>query len=277
MTEHVPEVDHYGSEYGNFATRLYAEIRGESYDEDIGQNGWLTAAEQDRLIEWLALGSEDRLLDVACGSGGPTLRIAEVSGCTVDGVDIHADAIRTAEEEATARGLVSRATFRRADGNAPLPFAAGVFDGVICVDAINHFPDRPTVLAEWYRVLKPGGRLVFTDPIVVTGPLTHEEIAIRASIGFYLFVPPGIDDEMLASAGFTVRHREDRTANMEEMAARRGRARARREAALREIEGDSNFDGQQQFFEVCARLARERRLSRVAYGAVKSAKERQPS
>ena len=38
-------VDHYGAQYGNFASRLYAEIRSEAFGEDIGQTGWLTAHE----------------------------------------------------------------------------------------------------------------------------------------------------------------------------------------------------------------------------------------
>lgn len=36
-------VDHYGAQYGQFASRLYAEIRTETFGEDIGQNGWLTS------------------------------------------------------------------------------------------------------------------------------------------------------------------------------------------------------------------------------------------
>lgn len=46
-------------------------------------------------------------------------------------------------------------------------------------------------------------------------------------------------------------------------------ARAKREAALRRVEGDETFDGQQRFFEVAARIATERRLSRIVYVAAK--------
>ena len=269
-THRSEDVDHYGSQYGNFASDLYAEIRASTYDRDIGQNGWLTEAEQNLFLEWLRLEPDDRMLDVACGSGGPTLRIAETTGCRVDGIDIHGDAVQTAQSTAKDRGLASRATFHQADVSAGLPFEDETFDAVICIDAINHLPDRTSVLKEWHRVLKTGGRLVFTDPIVVTGPLTDEEIAIRASIGFFIFVPDGSDDAMLETAGFNVQHKEDRTENMAEMARRWGEARAEREAALREIEGDTDYEGQQVFFEVCTRLARQGRLSRVAYAAVRS-------
>jgi ubiquinone/menaquinone biosynthesis C-methylase UbiE len=43
------------------------------------------------------------------------------------------------------------------------------------------------VLAEWHRVLTPGGRLHFTDTIVSTGPITNVEVAIRTSIGLLVF------------------------------------------------------------------------------------------
>lgn len=69
-------VAHYDASYGNFGQSLYADIRRETYADDIGQNGWLTSAEQDRFIEWLRLGAGSRLPDIACGAGGPTLRIA---------------------------------------------------------------------------------------------------------------------------------------------------------------------------------------------------------
>jgi hypothetical protein len=58
---------------------------------------------------------------------------------------------------------------------------------------------------------------------------------------------------------------EDVTANMTKVAEARRAARASRSAALREIEGDQAYEGQQEFLTVAARLARERRLSRFVY------------
>jgi hypothetical protein len=111
--------------------------------------------------------------------------------------------------------------------------------------------------------------VVFTDPIVVSGPLTAEEIAIRSSIGSFLFVPPGTDERLLHEAGFTVREVVDRTENMANSAQRRRTARIRHESDLRQIEGDDTFEGQQRFLEVAARLAAERRLSRLAFRATR--------
>ena len=87
----TPEIDLYDAQYRRFATALYEEIRRAAFGEDIGQNGWLTAEEHDLFIRWLSLGKETRLLDVACGSGRTTLRIAERTDCSVLGIEIHAD------------------------------------------------------------------------------------------------------------------------------------------------------------------------------------------
>jgi len=70
----------YNANYGNFQTELYAQIRQEAFGEDIGQNSWLTADEQDRFLQRLDLSPGKTLLDVACGAGGPALRIATITG-----------------------------------------------------------------------------------------------------------------------------------------------------------------------------------------------------
>lgn len=269
MTPPVKPVRHYDAQYGRFSSDLYAAIRREAFGEDIGQNSWLTSDEHDLLIAWMSLTNDSRVLDVACGSGHTTLRIASRTGCTVDGVDIHEHAINEARGAAQERGFGSRAAFRVHDASKPLPFDDASFDALICIDAINHLPNRPVILGEWARVLKPGGVLVFTDPIVVTGPLTAEEIAIRSSIGFFLFVPPGADERLLDGAGFTVHEVVDRTGNMARSARRRLTARQRHESDLRQIEGDETFEGQQRFLDVAARLAEECRLSRLAFRATK--------
>ncbi|HSJ65884.1 MAG TPA: methyltransferase domain-containing protein, partial [Gemmatimonadaceae bacterium] len=234
-------VRHYDAQYGQFASTLYADVRATAFGENIGQNGWLTAAEHDLFIEWLGLETNSRLLDVASGSGRTTLRIARLTGCAVHGIDIHEQGISSATDAARDADLAGRATFQLADASRPLPFEEGAFDALICIDAINHLPDRQAVFREWARVLRPGGRLVFTDPIVVTGPLTNEEIAIRSSIGFFLFVPLGYDEQALANASLEVTERADRTENMARMAARWREARTERERDLRGIEGDATF------------------------------------
>ena len=108
---------------------------------------------------------------------------------------------------------------------------------------------------------------MFTDPIVVTGPLTNEEIATRSSIGFFLFVPLGTDEKLLNKTGFEALEVVDRTENMAHMAERWSEARQACSADLRRLEGEATFEGQQRFFEVAARLAAERRLSRFAFHA----------
>ena len=267
-------VRHYDANYGNFQTELYAEIRREAFGEDIGQSSWITADEQDRFLGLLELSHGKRLLDVACGSGGPALRIATKTGCSVVGIDMHEDAVSTANSLAAHDGLSDRAEFRVANAAEPLPFPDAFFDAITCIDAINHLPDRPRVLSDWARLLKPGGRLLFTDPITVTGPLTNHEIAVRGSIGFFLFVPLDYDRTVIAQCRLRLLVCEDVTANMAEMAERRGAARGSRSHLLSDIEGAETYNGQQTFFAVAARIAKERRLSRFLYVVEKPQEDR---
>jgi cyclopropane fatty-acyl-phospholipid synthase-like methyltransferase len=261
----LPLGGHHNANYGSFQTALYAEIRQEAFGEDIGQNSWLTADEQDRFLQWLDLSPGKTLLDVACGAGGPALRIAAITGCSVVGIDVHEQATGTARILAAQRGLAQRAEFRSDDATRPLPFADASFDAITCIDAVNHFPDRPRVIGEWARLLKPGGRLLFTDPITVTGPLTNAEITVRCSAGFYLLVPHGYDERTIAQSGLRLLVCENVTANMAKIAEARRAARASRSTALREIEGDQAYNGQQEFLAAAARVAREGRLSRFVF------------
>ena len=151
----------------------------------------------------------------------------------------------------------------------PLPFESGSFDAILCIDAINHLPDRERVLADWARLLKVGGRLCFTDPLTVTGILGSDEIAIRTSIGYGLFLPVGENERLLTAAGLSLVTVEDTTESKAAVARRRHQARAQHEESLREVEGDQTFEGRQRFFDVAATLADERRLSRYVYVAAK--------
>jgi hypothetical protein len=111
--------------------------------------------------------------------------------------------------------------------------------------------------------------MLFTDPTTITGPLTKTEIAIRSSIGFFLFVPAGYDEHVISQCRLRLMLKEDVTANMARIAEARRAARAKRSQALREIEGDQTYEGQQEFFKVAAFIASEGRLSRFLFIAQK--------
>jgi hypothetical protein len=118
-------------------------------------------------------------------------------------------------------------------------------------------------------LLTVGGRVLYTDPLIVTGMLGSDEIAARTSIGYGLFVPPGENERVLAEAGLQVVTGADTTESMAAIGRRRYRARKQHEQRLRQTEGDDTFEGRQRFFDVAAILCAERRLSRHVYVALK--------
>src|SRR5262249_62374147 len=113
-----------------------------------------------------------------------------------------------------------RVDFRCVDAGAALSFPPESFDAIVSNDAMCHIAQRLTVLRDWHRVLRPGGRALFTDAMVITGPVSHEELATRSSIGFYLFVPPGENERLLRGAGFEVLGVEDLSGSAEDISRR---------------------------------------------------------
>lgn len=255
----------YNLTYGNFARQVFTKIRQETFGEDIGQNSWLTADEYRQYISWLELDSASHVLDVASGSGGPALFLGRTAGCQVTGVDVNPSAATTANQLAQEQELGSRVHFQHGDASQRLPFEDQTFAAVICIDAVNHLPERRQVLLEWHRVLRPGGHILFTNPIVVTGSISNEEIAIRSSIGYFLFTPPGEDERLIREAGFALVHTQNVTENCAVISHRWYAARARLQKELIQIEGKIEFEKTQRFLAVVQALASERRLSRFAF------------
>ena len=263
------KVGFYKSTYGNFGADVLAAVRADTYGRDIGQNSWLTADEQERFGRYLNLGVGTRLLEVACGSGGPALFLAETFGVGVTGIDVSEAGVAAANSAAAERGLAAKAVFSVADATLPIPFADSSFEAVQCIDAINHLPDRRAVLAEWHRVLRSGGLLLYTDPIVVTGVISSEEIAARSSIGFFLFVPEGENQLLLREASFDLMRHEDVTENEVLTSSRWIAAREKRRDDLISIEGAETYEGTQSFLRTVHALSASRRLSRHLFLARK--------
>jgi SAM-dependent methyltransferase len=262
----------YDTTYGGFRDDLYASIRREAFGEEIGQNSWLTADEQRHFWELMELGPDDHLLEIASGSGGPALFTAAETGCRVTGLELHEDGVAAAAAAATERGLSERTSFVAGDARERLPFGEESFDALQCVDSMNHLPERAAVLAEFHRVLRPGGRLLFTDPITVTGIVRREDVLARSQgMGEFVFTAPGIDERLLAEAGFEGVRVEDVTDNTAQVAGAWLKARERHAGKLAQLEGANAFAEFQATLEAAARLARERRLSRLVYVAAKPA------
>ena len=109
-------------------------------------------------------GSAQRILDVACGTGDSTISIAKAAGegSTVTGVDISEGMMALVEGKAAKAGVADRIRLQVADGEA-LPYEDGAFDRVTCAFGIRNFEHPEQGLAEFLRVLKPGGKAVILE------------------------------------------------------------------------------------------------------------------
>lgn len=97
----------------------------------------------------------ERILDIACGTGTSTVPLAR-SGATVVGVDFSPEMIAEAERKHP------RLEFRHADA-MKLPFGDDEFDAVTISFGLRNVKEPKVALAEMYRVLKPGGRVVVCE------------------------------------------------------------------------------------------------------------------
>src|SRR6266705_3143868 len=74
-------IDLFDSTYSHFTKQVLETIRKETFSQDIGQNSWTTVEEYDRFLSWLDLRPEHDVLEVASGSGGPALYLANSVSC----------------------------------------------------------------------------------------------------------------------------------------------------------------------------------------------------
>ena len=108
-------VDLFYNTYANFNEQVLAAVREETFGQDIGQNSWLTVEEFEQFIEWLDIDAGSHLLEIASGSGGPALHVADKHGCRVTGVDLNPHGVATARRAAVIAGLTHLVKFKVAD------------------------------------------------------------------------------------------------------------------------------------------------------------------
>jgi hypothetical protein len=95
--------------------------------------------------------------------------------------------------------------------------------------------------------------------------VSNAEIAVRSSIGRFLFVPPGANEQFIVRAGLRLVRAADLSVQGAETARRWHAVRATHREALIALEGDERFTGLQEFLHVVQSVMGERRLSRIAY------------
>ncbi len=119
------------------------------------------------LVEAAGTGTEDTVLDVACGPGLVACALARVAR-EVTGIDLTPAMIERAEALAREKGC-RNVRFQIGDV-LPLPFPDAAFSIVVSRFAFHHFADPAAVLAEMRRVCCPGGRVVVADLLASPDP-----------------------------------------------------------------------------------------------------------
>jgi ubiquinone/menaquinone biosynthesis C-methylase UbiE len=108
---------------------------------------------------------DDLVLDFASGTGWASELLARLGVRTIS-TDLSLEMLRRSRTRWSADSRLEfreHAHFVAARGQA-LPFADGVFDGVVCLNALHHLPSFRVGLEEIHRVLKDGGRAAFSEP-----------------------------------------------------------------------------------------------------------------
>lgn len=133
------------------------------------------------------------VLDLGCGTG-IVARTAQAQGLHAAGVDINSAMLAVARSTSEGRAI----DYREADATA-LPFDAGRFDAVICLQVLQFLPDRAAALAECFRVLRPGGQAIFcTARDISENPLIQTQAA-----GFDIYVGTAAAAAIRAVCGYT--------------------------------------------------------------------------
>ena len=151
--------------------------------------------------EWVCAQAAGETLDVAIGTGLNLPHYAtEVS---ITGVDLSPAMLAVARERAAGLG---RAVSLREANAEQLPFGDGSFDTVVCTLALCSIPDDRAAIAEMYRVLRAGGRLLLLDHVAAPNPLLRagqrlfEMVTSRVAADYQTRRPL----PMLRQAGFDI-------------------------------------------------------------------------
>ncbi len=161
----APESTSASAERNRFAQHLFAPLP-QRYDRlaellSFGQNGrWRRA-----MIGHVAPAAGQAVLDVASGTAGVALQIAERTGVTVVGVDLTEQMLRQGQRNVAGSAAAGR--IHLVSGRAEqLPFADATFDALTFTYLFRYVVDPQATLRELGRVVRPGGRVASLEFMV---------------------------------------------------------------------------------------------------------------
>ncbi|MGY1495858.1 methyltransferase domain-containing protein [Streptomyces sp. QTS52] len=170
----------------------------------------------DIVADRLALSTGTEVLDIGCGTGRSTVRIAARHQANITAITVSPHELELAQAYAATGPHAGQATFRLADAMA-LPFPDGCFGAAYAIESLVHMPDRAKAVAEIARTLRPGGRLVITD-IHRHGDIDQQEADRMAAVARLVQLPPFDSTEHyeqnIAAAGLDLVDFEDLSDNV---------------------------------------------------------------
>jgi ubiquinone/menaquinone biosynthesis C-methylase UbiE len=176
----------------------------QAYDQD--HFGGVAA--DDALAQLAEIDARCHVLDICCGMGGPSRWLAHNCGCRVTGIDMTESRIEGARRLTAMAGLSDSVALRCANA-LDMPFDDDAFDVAISQEAFCHIPDMRRLVAECARVVRPGGRIAFTD-ILATETMTRTTAErLQRDMTFNDLATAGAWRDMFGQEGFNLARIDD--------------------------------------------------------------------
>jgi sarcosine/dimethylglycine N-methyltransferase len=180
----------------------------ELFPHDQDHYGGIAA--NDALAKCAHIGPGTQVVDLCAGLGGPARYLAHRYGAFVTGVELTPARVAGAAELTRRVGLNSQVQVIEGNVTAlPLPNAG--HDAVVSQEALFHVPDLASALNEAHRVLRPGGRIAFTDWIAHQPLSPADKQLLWDGMAAATLISIDQHAELLRGAGFEIETIEDET------------------------------------------------------------------